>query len=193
MSHLPSLGLNQCLFIAVIAVLGTIFVSSVRGLLTGNKPKWALSLNGEEAKSISFLRPAPLLTEWEVQSLLNLTKRVRKGFHVCPQVRLADLVRVDAPSFRERLRASYGVQRKSIDFIIVCEETREAVLGIELDDKSHDRPDRQKRDRYVEAVFEKIAVPLLRVKPYTRIELPEWLERPEWLEKKQKADTRAGH
>lgn len=177
MSHITSLGLYQCLFIVVIVILSVIFVSSVRGLLKGNKPKWALSLNGEEAKSISFLWPSPLLTEWEVQSLLDLNRRVRSGFHVCPQVRLADLVRVDAPSFRERLRASYGVQRKSIDFIIVCEETREAVLGIELDDKSHDRPDRQKRDLYVEAVFEKIAVPLLRVKPYTKIELPEWLEK----------------
>lgn len=116
-----------------------------------------------------------LLTEWERRTLPRLKNRIRDGFHVCPQVRLADLVKVKASSRSAYLKGASGLQRKSIDFIIVCEKTGDAVLGIELDDKTHNKPDRKKRDIYVNQVFQTIGVPLLRVTPQDRINLPDFL------------------
>lgn len=120
-----------------------------------------------------------LLTAWERRTLPRLKNGIRDGFHVCPQVRLADLVKVKAPNPATYLKAASGLQRKSIDFIIVCEKTGDAVLGIELDDKTHNRPDRKKRDIYVNHVFQTIGVPLLRVTPKDRINIPDFLRKEE--------------
>ena len=40
----------------------------------------------------------------------------------------------------------------------------EPVMGVELDDASHARPDRQDRDEFVDQVFEAAGLPLLRVR-----------------------------
>lgn len=126
---------------------------------------------------VQCLREDRLLSEWERRVLLSLKRQVRVGYHICPQVRLADMVQVSAPSRKAHILALNGVQRKSVDFILVSEESGQAVLGIELDDKTHDRPDRRLRDLYVNSVFRQIGVPLLRVRPGQRIELPDALRR----------------
>ncbi|WP_291366582.1 DUF2726 domain-containing protein [Acetobacter sp. UBA5411] len=113
-----------------------------------------------------------LLTEWERRSLQIIKRQLRTGYHVCPQVRLADLVQVSAPDRKTYFQAATQVQRKSIDFVVVSEETGEAAFAIELDDKTHDRPDRRRRDICVNAVFKQIGIPLLRYRPNMSISIP---------------------
>ena len=38
------------------------------------------------------------------------------------------------------------------------------VLGVELDDSSHDRESRKKRDQFVDDVFKKTGLPILHIK-----------------------------
>src|ERR1041384_4700228 len=62
------------------------------------------------------------------------------------KVRLSDLflVKKDDPS-RHRIYTN-KIDRKHIDFLVCDSATMRPLVGIELDDKSHQRADRQERD-----------------------------------------------
>ncbi len=54
------------------------------------------------------------------------------------------------------------ISQRHVDFL-VCEPARmRPLLGIELDDASHQTPARQRRDEFVERVFRTARLPLLR-------------------------------
>ncbi len=55
------------------------------------------------------------------------------------------------------------IDRKHVDFLLCNPRTVQPLLGIELDDKSHQRADRQTRDAFVEQVFAAAKLPLVRV------------------------------
>lgn len=97
-----------------------------------------------------------------------------QGYHVCMQVRLADLVQINnSLNERGRLKALYRVSSKSIDFLLVSASSLDLVLAIELDDRSHLRAGRQVRDVFVNQVFHEIGVPLLRVRAKMNYNLSE--------------------
>lgn len=55
------------------------------------------------------------------------------------------------------------IDRKHVDFLLCHPKTVHPIVGIELDDKSHQRSDRQARDEFVENVFRAAKLPLIRV------------------------------
>src|SRR5687768_4730922 len=55
------------------------------------------------------------------------------------------------------------IDRKHVDFLLCDPKTVRPILGIELDDKSHRRSDRQARDEFVEKVFAYANLPLVRI------------------------------
>jgi hypothetical protein len=55
------------------------------------------------------------------------------------------------------------IDRKHVDFLLCDSKTVKPILGIELDDKSHQCSDRQIRDEFVENVFRAAKLPLIRV------------------------------
>jgi hypothetical protein len=55
------------------------------------------------------------------------------------------------------------IDRKHVDFLLCNPKTVQPILGIELDDKSHQRSDRQARDEFVENAFQAAKLPLIRV------------------------------
>ncbi len=110
----------------------------------------------------------PLLSGWEIAALAELQRDMPAGFYACPQVRLADMLSVET-SDRSRFRASLNrIAARSVDFAIIDERGRVALV-IELDDRSHDRQDRQRRDSEVNAVLRHSGIPVLRVKSRTKL------------------------
>jgi hypothetical protein len=55
------------------------------------------------------------------------------------------------------------IDRKHVDFLLCDIKTVRPIVGIELDDKSHQRSDRQTRDEFVENVFQAARLPLVRI------------------------------
>lgn len=55
------------------------------------------------------------------------------------------------------------ISQKHVDFLICRMEDGMPMLGIELDDASHEAPDRRKRDADVNTMFALIGIPLLRI------------------------------
>jgi hypothetical protein len=54
------------------------------------------------------------------------------------------------------------IARKYVDFVLCDLASMQVLAGVELDDASHARADRQERDAFVEEVFATAGLPLLR-------------------------------
>lgn len=55
------------------------------------------------------------------------------------------------------------IDRKHVDFLVCDPVTMQPRVGIELDDRSHQRADRQARDEFVDQVFKAAKLPILHV------------------------------
>ena len=82
---------------------------------------------------------------------------------VCPKVALGDLFYASTGDPRQNRIATNRIDRKHVDFLLCDPKTLRPLVGIELDDKSHQRPDRQERDEFVGGVFAAAKLPLVRV------------------------------
>ena len=129
-----------------------------------------------------FLSPA------EKSFYLTLKNCVSEWADVCPKVNLGDVFYATCKNFGERQSYTNKISRKHIDFLLCDKKTALPLLGIELDDKSHDKAKRQERDQFVETVFEKAGLPLERVNvrmSYNPKELSERLSELIHIEKKE--------
>ena len=81
---------------------------------------------------------------------------------VCSKVSLGDLFYAKASDYGEFLTYTNKIDRKHVDFLLCDPKTLRPLVGIELDDRSHRRRDRQERDAFVDGVFEAAGLPLVR-------------------------------
>jgi very-short-patch-repair endonuclease len=102
-----------------------------------------------------FLSPAEF-SFYKVLSSLGGTRLIIQS-----KVRLADVFFVARPN--ENMTYFSRIAQKHLDFLVCDSVTMKPLLGIELDDSSHKRDDRQERDDFVERVFQVAGLPLLRV------------------------------
>lgn len=79
------------------------------------------------------------------------------------KVGLRDLFYVKLEDRSEFRTYTNKIDRKHVDFLLCDSVTLRPILGIELDDKSHQRADRQERDAFVDEVFSAAGLPLLHV------------------------------
>jgi hypothetical protein len=97
---------------------------------------------------------------------------------ICPKVGLADIFFVARPNENQGYRSR--IVQKHLDFLLCDPQTMHPILGIELDDASHSRPDRQARDEFLNKTFEVANLPLLHFparRTYNTRELAEALEK----------------
>jgi hypothetical protein len=112
-------------------------------------------------RRIYYRRPR-LLSAAELQFVHTLETVVGENFWVFAKVRVADLVEVRALYGRDWWAAFSRVSQKHVDFLVASRKTLEVLLAIELDDRSHQMDNRQKRDELLNAVFLQAGIPLIR-------------------------------
>lgn len=104
---------------------------------------------------------ADFLSAAEAAFIQVLQHAVGARFWLCPKVNLNDLLFVprgpDEVAWRNR------IAQKHVDVVLCDRHTLRPLLAIELDDRSHERPDRVARDVFVNEVFAVAQLPLLRV------------------------------
>ena len=81
---------------------------------------------------------------------------------ICPKVRLADIVKVHNAG-KEYQKYFNKIQGKHIDFVL-CDSEMKFKLLLELDDRSHQRKDRQANDIFKNELAKHVSLPLLRIK-----------------------------
>lgn len=91
------------------------------------------------------------------------------GLQVCPKVRLLDIVE---PRRGEAnyMRLLGKIQSKHVDFVICDQDLR--IKGIlELDDNSHNREERQERDRFVDEILTDVGYRVIHTRSITETTL----------------------
>ena len=102
-----------------------------------------------------------LLTKNEAAFFRVLKTLVADRYQVSCKVRLADIATCDEADWN-RGHAN-RISQKHIDFVLNCPEFSRIVAAIELDDSSHEAPERRSRDAFLNRLFWQIGVRLIRV------------------------------
>jgi len=102
-----------------------------------------------------FLSPAEFSFYKVLSSLVSVRLTIQS------KVRLADVFFVARPN--ENVAYFNKIAQKHLDFLVCDSVTMKPLFGVELDDASHKRNDRQERDEFVENVCKVAGLPLLRL------------------------------
>lgn len=101
-----------------------------------------------------------LLSRGELAFYRTLRQAAGDDVVVFAKVRLADIIRCDrAPADWGPLAA---ISQKHLDFVLCDPSSTRIRCVIELDDRSHTRPLRRQRDRFLNRVLAEARVPFLR-------------------------------
>jgi hypothetical protein len=82
---------------------------------------------------------------------------------VCPKISLGDVFYPQSGDHSANTIYRNRIAQKHVDFLLCDPGSMRPLLGVELDDASHERPDRHDRDVFVDQVFAGAGLRLLRV------------------------------
>jgi len=141
-------------------ILGVfLVVVIITGFVCANLAKKGI---GDVAQSDVYVLRKSLFTPAERSFFGVLESLDLEGLTITSKVRLADIFGVKKglePSARQR--AQNKINAKHVDFLLVQKSDGKPVLGIELDDSSHEEENRAARDVFVDTVFASASLPIL--------------------------------
>ncbi|MEK7538445.1 MAG: DUF2726 domain-containing protein [Patescibacteria group bacterium] len=147
--------MNKLIVLALIVfVLGFIFK------LLAQKNDLGKSAKKEEW--LPYMKKSYLLTRAEHEFFVILEKAVEGQYYIFPQLALDKIVLL---SGKGSLKSGYRnkIDLKSVDFVLFDKQNISPILVIELDDPSHEKPERQLRDGFVDRVLNHCGIPILHV------------------------------
>ncbi len=122
-----------------------------------------------------------LMTDSELQFFEILEQAVAYQYRIYSKVRLEDIIQVRAGTdHRTAFAARNRIKSRHLDFVLCDPETLEIIASIELDDRSHERPDRIERDEFVDEALRVCGIPCIRFpvqREYRPIQIRSELER----------------
>lgn len=130
-----------------------------------NRPAWMRRQRGCQPVSIG---PMPYQKKWYLLSPAErdfyetLRQAVRPRYLIFAKVRLLDLLWLP-DNMENRILYIRRVASKHVDFVLCHLQTVAPALVIKLDDASHQAPERQERDIFLNEVLRVAGIPLLRV------------------------------
>jgi hypothetical protein len=135
--------------LVIIAILGMI------GTKTSKQNAFSKSKTGE----YTYAKKERIITQHELAFYQALHEAV-SGCIIIPQAHLSMFLnhKIHGQNWS---RAFSRINGKSVDFLI-CTNDMRPLLAIELDDTTHNRPDRQQRDAFVNTIITAAHIPLLR-------------------------------
>ncbi len=105
-----------------------------------------------------YLRPS-LLFPNEKSFFEQLKLAVGNQYDIYPQV---SLISIFQPTKKWHNRAEISKLHKTIDFVLFDKNAQTPKIAIELDGYSHSKPRSFDRDEFVNAIFSKFNIPLIR-------------------------------
>ena len=102
-----------------------------------------------------------LLSKGELAFYRVLIHAVPHGMGLSMKTRLSDVIGCTGEGWKTGFGAK--ISQKHVDFVVIDPVTTAILLVIELDDRTHDRPDRRARDLFVDDALAAAGVAILRV------------------------------
>lgn len=109
------------------------------------------------------ITPRPILTNSEAQFFRVLQAAVGRRYNIFAQLPLWTLIQTRSDDRKASTAFTNRINLKRVDFVLADLLTLRPVMAIELDDRSHQRTDRQQRDIFVDSVLERAGIPLVRI------------------------------
>lgn len=111
------------------------------------------------------------MSQGEVAFYRVLRKAVGSQYHIAFKARLADLVTCSERAWDEGF--GHLIARHHVDFVLCDYRTTDVVATIELDDRSHTKPSRRRRDAFLDETLLAAGIPLIRIQAAARYDLTE--------------------
>lgn len=123
----------------------------------------------EEKRKYEYKRKDFFLTRAEHECYDALVSAVGQEYYVFAQVHLPTIV--DNKVIGQNWRAAFKhISEKSVDFVLCDKDYISPKIAIELDDSTHERPERRERDVEVERILKDAGLPLLRLDNHGRFD-----------------------
>ncbi len=120
-----------------------------------------LKRSQKTSKELPYRLRDDFLSPTEFSFYKVLSSLVGSQLTIQSKVRLADVFFVARPN--ENMAYFSKIAQKHLDFLVCDSVTMKPLFGVELDDSSHKRNDRQERDEFIESVCKVAGLPLLRL------------------------------
>lgn len=118
---------------------------------------------GKAPADYPYQKEPTLFTPAERSFLGVLEQAIGDQFRIMGKVRLADVIKVKPGLSRPDWQKAFNrIQSKHLDFVCCDPSDLTVQFAVELDDKSHEREDRQDRDTFLDAAMKKAGVPVVR-------------------------------
>lgn len=112
------------------------------------------------ATSLPYRRRDVLLSKGEAAFFRALLQAVASQYVIALKVRAADLITCSESAWVDGF--GHMVAKHHLDFVLCDRRSIKIVAAIELDDRSHDAPSRQRRDEFLDRAFAAAKLPLIR-------------------------------
>jgi very-short-patch-repair endonuclease len=117
------------------------------------------------------LTQRPILTAAETKFFRALQAAVGKQYTIFPQLPLWTLVQPESNDPIAARVFNNRISLKRIDFILVDSTSLMPYMAIELDDRSHQQEDRQKRDAFVDEVLNQAGIKIVHIRTSSTYDL----------------------
>lgn len=143
---------NLIIFAVIVGVI-VVAVEVMKGKKTDDE---------KEPKQYQYKQKNFFMSRAEHECFDAILKAVGNEYHIFPQVHLSSIVdnKVTGQNWKGAFK---HISQKSVDFVLCDKAYISPKLAIELDDKTHERPDRIERDSEVERILKDAGLPLLRL------------------------------
>nr|WP_255725124.1 DUF2726 domain-containing protein [Photobacterium sp. OFAV2-7] len=93
-----------------------------------------------------------------------LTQALKDEYVVFGKVRVADIIKPQSGLSRSQWQQAFNkISAKHIDFVICDINTLSVLCAVELDDSSHQKDERVKRDAFLSEAFTSAKIPLVKI------------------------------
>lgn len=175
--------MNGLLTVAIVALILVIGLVALARLFRGSR-----------AASLPYVARPSLLTPAELNFFAALRTAAGSDYALFAKVRLADLIQVQRGLPKpDYYRAFNWIAAKHVDFVLCDPATSKLLCAIELDDASHDRADRQRRDRFLDDALKAAGLPLLRIRAQRSYRIEELRERLRNIDADSATDSGSAH
>lgn len=90
-----------------------------------------------------------------------LKEIIGDNYYIFPKVRICDIIE---PKNKGDYSNFNRIKSKHVDFLLCTKNLITSKIIIELDDKSHNAPSRQDRDKFVDEIFANAEIPIVHIK-----------------------------
>ena len=113
---------------------------------------------------LPYERQLSLFTKAERSFLGVLEQVVGSQYRIYGKVRLCDIIKVRSGLTKSDRQSAFNrISKKHVDFVLCRSDDLSIVAVLELDDASHQRQDRERRDSFVDAALNAAGLPIVHV------------------------------